>query len=63
MGVTAVDSSQELRSSSVVDLLRAAAQCLQISKKLGRDRATSAPVVLAAAVARATPSGSKHQIN
>lgn len=43
MGVTAIESAQELKNSSVVDLLRAAEHCLQISKRLGKDRATSAP--------------------
>jgi len=63
MGVTAVESQQELKQSSVVDLLRAAEQCLHISKKLGKDRATAAPVLLAASVAQASPAGSKHQMN
>lgn len=42
IGVTAVESTDELASVSVVELLRAADRCLYVSKNLGKDRATAA---------------------
>jgi len=42
IGVTAVETTDELASISVVELLRAADRCLYISKTLGRNRVTAA---------------------
>jgi diguanylate cyclase (GGDEF)-like protein len=44
MGVTALETAQELSAVSVRELLRAADRFLYTSKRLGRDRATVAPV-------------------
>jgi len=42
IGVTAVETAEELASVSVMELLRAADRCLYESKNLGRDRVTAA---------------------
>jgi PleD family two-component response regulator len=44
MGVTALETAQELSAVSVRELLRAADRFLYTSKHLGRDRATVAAV-------------------
>ena len=63
IGVTSLENRQELASVSVAELLRAADQCLYVSKNLGRDRTTSVPAVRAASVMTAALSGTKHEIN
>ncbi len=63
VGVTALETEQELASISVVELLRAADLCLYASKNLGRDRVTCVPPSLTASM---TPPGAmsrKHEIN
>ena len=49
IGVTAVETVDELASISVVELLRAADRCLYVSKNLGRDRVTAASAACAIA--------------
>jgi two-component system cell cycle response regulator len=63
IGVTALETAQERASISVVDLLRAADQCLYVSKNLGRDRTTCVPAARAAAVMNSALAGAKHGIN
>jgi len=63
VGVTALESSQELTSISVVELLRAADLCLYASKNLGKDRVTCVPPALTASIASSVPTGRKHEIN
>jgi diguanylate cyclase (GGDEF)-like protein len=63
IGVTSLETEQELASVSVAELLRAADQCLYISKNLGRDRTTSVPAVRAASVVTAALAGTKHEVN
>ena len=63
IGVTALETDQELASVSVVELLRAADQCLYVSKSLGRDRSTSVPAARAAAVMSTALAGTKREIN
>lgn len=63
VGVTALESEQELAAVSVVELLRAADQCLYVSKNLGRDRSTSVPATRAASVMSSALAGTKHEIN
>ena len=47
IGVTAVETADELASTSVAELLRAADRCLYVSKNLGRDRVTAASAACA----------------
>jgi two-component system cell cycle response regulator len=42
IGVTALETAQELKSISAAELLRTADRCLYASKRLGGDRATAA---------------------
>jgi two-component system, cell cycle response regulator len=42
IGVTALETAQELKSTSAAELLRTADRCLYASKRLGGDRATAA---------------------
>jgi two-component system, cell cycle response regulator len=49
IGVTAVETVDELASISMVELLRAADRCLYVSKNLGRDRVTAASAACAGA--------------
>ncbi len=49
IGVTAVETAEEVASVSVVELLRAADRCLYVSKNLGRDRVTAASASCASA--------------
>jgi diguanylate cyclase (GGDEF)-like protein len=63
VGVTALETEQELASVSVVELLRAADHCLYVSKNLGRDRSTSVAATRAAAVMSSAMAGAKHEIN
>jgi len=49
IGVTAVETAEEVASDSVVELLRAADRCLYVSKILGRDRVTAASASCASA--------------
>jgi diguanylate cyclase (GGDEF)-like protein len=63
IGVTALETPQERASISVAELLRAADQCLYMSKNLGRDRTTSVPAARAAAVMTSALAGAKHEIN
>jgi two-component system cell cycle response regulator len=49
IGVTAVETAEELASVSVIELLRAADRCLYVSKNLGGDRVTAASAACASA--------------
>jgi two-component system cell cycle response regulator len=63
IGVTALETAQELRAVSSAELLRAADRCLYASKNLGRDRATAASVGRASAVLSGALPGVKSEIN
>lgn len=63
IGVTALETQHELSSISVAELLRAADQCLYVSKNLGRDRTTCVPAARAAAVMSSALAGAKYEIN
>lgn len=64
IGVTAVETAQQLATTSVIELLRAADQCLYASKNLGRDRITcELPTLSTAAVFSPQPGRAKHEIN
>jgi diguanylate cyclase (GGDEF)-like protein len=63
IGVTALETAQERANISVAELLRAADQCLYMSKNLGRDRTTCVPAARAAAVMTSALAGAKHEIN
>jgi two-component system, cell cycle response regulator len=63
IGVTALETPQERANISVAELLRAADQCLYVSKNLGRDRTTCVPAARAAAVMNSALAGAKHEIN
>jgi two-component system cell cycle response regulator len=63
IGVTALETRHELANMSVAELLRAADQCLYVSKNLGRDRTTSVPAVRVASVMTAALAGTKHEVN
>ena len=49
IGVTALETPEELAGASTVELLRAADRCLYVSKNLGRDRVTAASAACASA--------------
>jgi len=63
IGVTSLETQQELASVSVVELLRAADQCLYVSKNLGRDRTTSVPATRAESVMTSALAGTQREIN
>ena len=62
VGATALETTQELTETSVIELLRAADTCLYASKHLGRDRSTCAPIALAATFKRSYAEDN-HEIN
>ena len=59
IGVTALETAQERASISVAELLRAADQCLYVSKNLGRDCTTCVPAARAAAVMTSALAGAR----
>jgi PleD family two-component response regulator len=63
IGVTSLETQQELASVSVVELLRAADQCLYVSKNLGRDRTTSVPATRVESVMTSALAGTQREIN
>jgi diguanylate cyclase (GGDEF)-like protein len=63
IGVTALETQTELSTVSVAELLRAADQCLYVSKNLGRDRTTCVPALRASAVMTTALAGAKYEIN
>lgn len=60
IGVTSLETADEHANISVAELLRAADQCLYVSKNSGRDRTTCVPAARAAAVMSAALGGLKH---
>lgn len=63
IGVTALESQNDLASISVAELLRAADQCLYVSKNMGRDRTTSVSAARAGTVMSTALAGAKYEIN
>jgi len=63
IGVSALETPEELAGISVAELLRAADRCLYDSKARGRDRATCLAPRHAALLASTGSIGSKHEIN
>jgi diguanylate cyclase (GGDEF)-like protein len=63
VGVTALETEHDLATVSVAELLRAADQCLYVSKNLGRDRSTSVSAVRAGTVMSSALASAKHELN
>lgn len=63
IGVTAVQTTEEIANTSLVDLLRAADRCLYVSKQRGKDRSTSLAPGRAALLSVPHRPGSKHEFN
>jgi PleD family two-component response regulator len=63
IGVTALETAQELETISIAELPRAADRLLYVSKNLGRDRATAALVDPAATVPSGAPAGAENEVN
>jgi two-component system, cell cycle response regulator len=63
IGATALETMVDLETVSIMDLLRAADRCLYVSKHLGRDRTTVAPVASPRVAPSAAPSGARNEIN
>ena len=63
IGVTALETPEEITHVPVVELLRAADRCLYVSKQRGRDRCTSLPPASAALLSTFETAGAKHEIN
>ena len=63
IGVSALETADELAYISGVELLRAADRCLYDSKARGRDRATCLTPKHAALLGASASTGSKHEIN
>jgi PleD family two-component response regulator len=63
IGVSALETADELAYISGVELLRAADRCLYDSKERGRDRATCLTPKHAALLVASAATGSKHEIN
>jgi diguanylate cyclase (GGDEF)-like protein len=63
IGVTTVETPEELASMSALELLRAAHHFLYVSKSLGRDRATGASASSINAAMSTAPAGVSNEIN
>jgi len=63
IGATALETTDELLETSVVDLLRAIDKCLYASKSLGQDRTTCVPITVATTSVARVSAEAKHEIN
>jgi two-component system cell cycle response regulator len=63
IGVTAVETAEELAGVSVLELMRAADRCLYASKHMGRDRATAAIAIHIDATLAHLRLGGRNEIN
>jgi len=63
IGVTAVETAEELARISIVDLLRTADRCLYVSKNLGSDRATAASTTQIGTLMHYALAGNRNEIN
>lgn len=62
IGVSALETTRELASLSVTELLRVADRCLYVSKNLGKDRFTAASAACGSPIS-STRLGAKNEIN
>jgi two-component system cell cycle response regulator len=63
IGVTALETPEERAGTLVVELLRAADQCLWISKASGKGRTTCLPLAAAGLLTSPDTTGSKYEIH
>lgn len=63
IGLTALETDRDFINASVAELMHAADRCLYLSKRLGRDRTTAAPVTESGAASPLLPPRAPLEVN
>lgn len=63
IGLTALETDRDFINASVTELMRAADRCLYLSKRLGRDRTTAAPMTEGGGSSPLPPSRAHIEVN